>query len=331
MPLAVAIEHQRQQDALLLGVLGSLNRSWSRMTPYLDTSWNKVVGPRVLAATTRGQEDAARLGAAYVPEAMATQGLASSQVATPELATLVGIASDGRPLASLLYGAVVRAGRAMNAGVQAPTALAQGGEWLRQAAITQVSDAGRAGSSLALVSMPSATAWMRMVNPGACSRCIILAGRHYWTEGFKRHPQCRCTMIPTAENIDGDVGTDPRTYFDSLTSAQQDKTFGVSGAQAIRDGADMNQVVNARRNARDSVSTAQVYGRDLLVTTEGVTARGAARTAMLRAGYASETVRVRGSRYARLKVPRLMPESIYQIATDRADALRLLKLYGFIL
>jgi hypothetical protein len=27
---------------------------------------------------------------------------------------------------------------------------------------------------------------------------------------------------------------------------------------------------------------------------------------------------------------RLMPESIYEIAADRADALRLLKLYGYI-
>lgn len=331
MPLPVAIAHQSEQDALLLDVMESLRRSWSRMTPYLDTSWSQVVGPSVLAATRLGQSEAAQLGVAYVPEALAAQGLAASPVATPQVASLVGIASDGRPLSSLLYGAVVQAGRALSAGVAPPTALAKGGDWLRKAAVTQVTDAGRIGSSLAMMSMPSATSWVRMVNPGACSRCIILAGRHYWTEGFKRHPQCRCTMIPTAENIDGDVGTDPRAYFESLTTAQQDATFGEAGAQAIRDGADMNQVVNARRNARDSVSTAQVYGRDLLVSTEGTTVRGSARSAMLRARYASEMVRTRGSRYARLKVPRLMPESIYQIATDRADALRLLKLYGFIL
>jgi hypothetical protein len=37
-----------------------------------------------------------------------------------------------------------------------------------------------------------------------------------------------------------------------------------------------------------------------------------------------------GSKYYRLKSPRLMPESIYQIAKDQDDAKRLLKLYGWV-
>lgn len=53
-------------------------------------------------------------------------------------------------------------------------------------------------------------------------------------------------------------------------------------------------------------------GRDVFVTTEGVTKRGI---------YG----KTRGK-----KPVRLMPESIVSLATDRADAIRLLKLYGYI-
>jgi hypothetical protein len=38
-----------------------------------------------------------------------------------------------------------------------------------------------------------------------------------------------------------------------------------------------------------------------------------------------------GSKYLRLKSPRLMPETIYSIAKDQADAKRLLKLYGWVI
>lgn len=41
--------------------------------------------------------------------------------------------------------------------------------------------------------------------------------------------------------------TGPGDYFESLDRAEQDKIFTKAGAQAIRDRADINQVVNARR------------------------------------------------------------------------------------
>jgi hypothetical protein len=37
-----------------------------------------------------------------------------------------------------------------------------------------------------------------------------------------------------------------------------------------------------------------------------------------------------GSKYYRMKSPRLMPETIYSIAKDQDDAKRLLKLYGWV-
>jgi hypothetical protein len=43
--------------------------------------------------------------------------------------------------------------------------------------------------------------------------------------------------------------TDPQDYFDSMTEEEQNATFGKPDAQAIRDGADMSQVVNAHGKA----------------------------------------------------------------------------------
>ena len=140
-------------------------------------------------------------------------------------------------------------------------------------------------------------------------------------------------------------------YFDRLSREEQDKAFTRAGAEAIRDGADISQVVNARRGARGltpagaritadearmlrggrdrgRLETVDVFGHDLAVTTEGVTTRG---VAGVRLG-AKETGTKQGRRYRSAKPPRLMPESIYKIAgNDRDEAIRLLKRYGYIL
>src|SRR5690606_25790677 len=101
------------------------------------------------------------------------------------------------------------------------------------------------------------------------SRCVILAGRFYRKNtGFQRHPGCDCRHIPASESVAGDLAVDPRAYFDSLTEAEQDKAFTKAGAEAIRAGADIGQVVNARRG----MYTAQGQ----LLTREGTTSRGRA-------------------------------------------------------
>ena len=115
---------------------------------------------------------------------------------------------------------------------------------------------------------------------------------------------------------------------DALDAAQQDAIFTKAGADVIRRGADVAQVVNARAG----MSTAQVatrgpgdrwtasgrltrsstFGQGIYTTTEGMTTRGAAYGA-------------RGG-----KKVRLMPESILEIAEDDAEVLRLLKAHGYL-
>lgn len=255
---------------------------------------------------------AAQQGSASIAPMLAEQGLSTATVGTVATQALSGITSAGYPL-STMFEAV------------------QSGAQLSMLVASTIQDASRNGASLQMAVTPSATSWVRMLNPPSCSRCIILAGRKYpnaggrvfkWVGGkwipehaddgaFERHPQCDCTIIPVSEDTAGDIVTDPMLYFESLSREDQDRTFGAAGAEAIRDGADIFQVVNARRGG--GVRKAQIFGHKAFHTLEGVTKRGVGHRAM-------------GPR----RSVRLMPESIYALAKDRADAIRLLRLYGWI-
>lgn len=216
-------------------------------------------------------------------------------------------------------------------------ALSDAERWLLGAAATAVIDIARAAESAGTTAR-DVGGYVRMLNPPSCSRCAVLAGAFYrWNDGFERHPGCDCRHIPATEAIAGDLSVDPAAYFDSLPTAadldaqhpgmtvkarraaglvSQEDVFTQAGARAIRDGANIGQVVNARRGMR----TAQVFGRDVQITTEGTTRRGLAHK------------RMRSARAHRGTTPvRLMPESIYQAAADRDDAVRLLRLHGYIL
>ena len=162
---------------------------------------------------------------------------------------------------------------------------------------------GRWVAVVAAAAVPAVDGWIRVVSPGACSRCIVLAGRFYaWNAGFARHPLCMCSHAATSSAVAAPES--PAGVFDAMTAAEQDATFGKAGAAAIRAGADIGQVVNARRGME------RAQGR-ALVTREGVTAGGVAG-------------RLLGGR------ARLMPETIMELASDREEAVRLLRAHGYI-
>lgn len=106
-----------------------------------------------------------------------------------------------------------------------------------------VQDAGRAAESVSVTLRPNVY-HVRFVNPPCCARCAILAGRVYrWSDGFERHPGCDCSMIPTT--VASPLRQDPgQLVEDGLVT-------GLSKAdmQALRDGADLNQIVNIRRRS----------------------------------------------------------------------------------
>lgn len=305
----------------------AVSRLWRGMRDDFDASYARVE-PALLAVLFTAQERVADGALAYVPDVL---GDAPAPLYESAGSRFVGVAGDGLPVASMAYGAVVQAKAAVAQGLDVAEALARGGRHLTLSAGTMLSDTGRAAEKVS-GGAHRVKMWTRMLNPPSCGRCVILAGKtSRQSEAFDRHPGCDCRNVPASEDTGDDARTDPKAYLDGLSEAEQDKVLGsAANGQAFRDGADMNQLINAYRR-KGAVRAAQVNGRGIKYTREGTTRRGHAYWQMSQAQYVREQSVFRdGTKYYRLKAPRLMPETIYSTAKDPADAKRLLKLYGWI-
>lgn len=350
--LRVALAHYRRQVTLARRAAAEVGRLWSRVDrDAIGPSWAASV-PAAVQILSTAQALAAASSSVYLDDVLEAQGIDPAAEGRIQVAAFAGVASDGRDLASLLYQPAITALTGVQRGETVPRSLAGGRLALDMIVRTQVADAGRTADGVAVVARREVGGYVRLLSPPSCSRCVLLAGKWYrWNAGFLRHPRCDCRHIPAAEDTSEELATDPRKYFDSLSREEQDRAFTQAGAEAIRDGADISQVVNTRRGARGlapagarltaaevkvlrggrdrgRLEPTDVFGHDLLVTTEGVTTRG---VAGVRLG-AKETGTKQGRRYRSAKGVRLMPESIYKIAgNDRDEAIRLLKRYGYIL
>ncbi|MFG3050331.1 hypothetical protein ACGFZP_05155 [Kitasatospora sp. NPDC048239] len=318
-------------------VLGAV-REWRTLdADDLTGSWEAAM-PRLQAVLSAGQLVAAGAAQAYTDTALAAQGVpaAPSRI---DPAAFARTAVDGRSLVSLLYLPVIDTEQALAEGASTQEAFGVGERKLRMLVDTEVADAGRAADGVGITANRRSRGYVRMISGGACGRCALLAGKEYaFNRGFQRHPHCHCTHVP----IGGRTGFRGRTlnardYFDSLTPAQQSRAFTVAGARAIRDGADITAVVNARRGVttigswvRDDVThrgrvvRMGTPGRQVTTTTEGTTRRGLAARRLR--DLDADKARGRGAR----RVNRLTPEAIYRLASDRDDAIRLLHRFGYL-
>lgn len=353
--LALAQAHRVRQQQIALAATQQTARLWA----FLDLadllgSWVSV-SPRLVQLVTAALIEASRGSQDYVSAAVRMWGADPDPAGQVAEWTFAQTASDGRPLDTLLDQPVLEAQAFVDQGMDAAQAKAIGQRHLDRIVATQVADAARVPTGVAQVNDRTVRGWIRMLQPPSCSRCVILAGKFYAVNrGFDRHPKCDCVHISAAEYLP-DLATDPKRYFDSLDEAEQDRIFTIAGARAIRDGADIAQVVNARRGAtgigyaagrltaeertmlrggrkRGHLDTTNVLGHDLFVTTEASTTRGIAGT---RLGAREVGKKVAGSRYRRAQVPRLMPESIYaeaeRLGWSRDETIRQLQRFGYIL
>lgn len=323
-----ALAYSSEQRAEIGAALASVSRLWRRMGPDFDRSYARVE-PDLLRVLFTAQERVADGALAYVPAVLGDA--APEPVYASAGSRFVGVAGDGLPVASMAYGAVIQAKQAVAVGASVAEALAQGGRHLTLSSGTLLSDTGRSAEKVS-GGAHRVTTWTRMLTPPSCGRCVILAGRvTRQREAFDRHPGCDCRNVPSTEDTGADARTDPRAYLEELSADEQDRVLGSkANGQAFRDGADMNQLINAYRKA-GAVRPGQINGVGIKYTREGTTRRGHAYWQMSQAGYIKEQGVFRnGSKYYRLKSPRLMPETIYSIAKDQADAKRLLKLYGWV-
>jgi hypothetical protein len=185
-------------------------------------------------------------------------------------AAFAGAAADGRPLATLLRSPFITARQALDNGRSLRDARRAGEAQLQRLARTEVGNTARLADGLAIAAHPAVIGYARKVSLPACGRCIQLAGRVYpRSADFRRHPQCNCGHRPV---FDGEepVFPDPDDLFSYLSHAEQDAAFTKAGADAIRAGADISQVVNV------TTRRAGLYGPGDRFTFEGTTRRGLA-------------------------------------------------------
>ncbi|MFF7191778.1 hypothetical protein ACFZAR_43055 [Streptomyces sp. NPDC008222] len=311
---------------------------WRQLdTADLSGSWLRGIGDAMVRALAAGQMLASSTGQQYVDAMVAADGLQSSYedgASTVQYRQLSGTASDGRALDSLLYLPVIRTKTLIQGGLTLQEAMLGGLAQLQSIVASEVADAGRGAAGVAMVANRTVTGYVRMVRSGACARCVILAGRWYrWNADFQRHRRCQCYGVPATESRPG-RHTNPMGFFNSLSRAEQDRRFGLGGAEAIRNGADIYSVVNASR----STFTVDAYGRKVVASFEGTSRRGDFYRQMLR-----EAEQKTGQRFARsradveqglprfrLKTPRLTPGEIFRLSEDRNELIRLLRRFGYL-
>lgn len=234
-----------------------------------DSGWNRV-GASLTATVTTAQYQAARGGIDYLPQVLAETGQDASRLESISAAAFAGTNRWGAPVESILRTAVIRSKQAVAAGFAPSAALLQGRRFLDTAVPSLLADSDRSAVQAGLTSAGIA-GYVRMLNAPSCHRCIILAGRWYrWNKGFQRHPLCDCRHIPAAENMAGDLTTDPYAAFNAMSEAEQDAAWGKSSARAIRDGADIYRVSNVKTRGLTSERSARNFGTPSKMTLDDI-------------------------------------------------------------
>lgn len=265
-----AISHYQDQQAISVGAARAVESLWAGMTDDFDASWS-AISPRVYETASAGQFAAATSGIAYTAAVLEETGVDAPAEARVNARGFVGSTKDGRPLATLLDGAVYRAKALVGEGLTAAAALQSARTWLGGAVLDATREADRQAVSASIAVRPAVQGWVRMLNPPSCKFCITLAGKWFrWNEGFPSHPHCDCRHIPAQEAAAGDLTIDPYAYFRSLDPKMQDRLFGKSDAQAIRDGGDIYRVVNTRSRGLSTAKQARKFGTPSRMTVDDV-------------------------------------------------------------
>lgn len=345
----IAFAHQNNRIALAHATAARTMKLWRRISVAdLDAHWS-LIAPQMVAQIVAAQTEAASQSTEFL-----TAMDASYPTFTPKPAAIVpqaftNVMGDGREIAPALYGAITNTKTAIGGGMSPGRAFEVGANFIALITQAAVTDMGRAADQVLSVGK-TYTYYIRCVNGAACSRCAVLAGIYSAEEAFQRHVHCMCTTAPITTSAPAKVPdgfhTTPDSYFESLSTAAQDRVFTKDGAEAIRQGADIAKVVNARRGAYGlagpSLSergglkprlTAVTIGKKadgsplkVFATNEGRFRGDFRKSENLRGALADQQ-----GRYTRTTTLRLMPEQIRLMAANDHDRFReLLKRYGYL-
>jgi hypothetical protein len=305
----LARNHRRRQQQIAKKAVVDARRLWR----FGD--W-PAVARQALTLMRSALAEAGRGSQLYVAATVRAWGETPDPYGTVAEHVMSMSASDGRPLESLLDVPDRTVRRLVDDGATLEQARAQGEAQLDRIVATQVQDAARITTGVALANDTAIKGYVRHLTLPSCNRCIILAGVFYrWSDGFKRHPNCDCIHIPAA------VSAEPlsaKAIFDSLSDEERRKAgWSGSDVRAIEDGADLAQVTNAHR----ALKSVTIAGREVRTTKVGTSKRA----------LAGQRLRAAGQR----RPVRLTPESIYLEAHrqrwNREQTLDALRLHGYIL
>lgn len=330
-PAEVALDHYRDRQKLVHAVGHVAGQMWSEVDPALIVpTWTAQL-PELTAVVAGAQLGAARPADAYLDEVLVAQEIDAASVGAIAPESFAGAASDARGLLGLLQSPAFAALQAIGSGHPVDRAMAAGRANLDMLVRTQVADAGRLADQVALTARPAVTGYVRVANGPTCSRCMILVGQTYrWSQGFQRHPRCDCMHLPTLIARAATLRQDPAQLYARMSPTERTYAgYSQADQQAIADGADIGQVVNARRG---------MVTAGARTTTEGTTVRGLyggyhvdPATGQLTKRSRDELVRGANSRVRRAATPRLSVDGIYRLAgEDREAALALLREQGYI-
>lgn len=311
---SAAVDYYNEVDRLGARANQVSQDAWKSVDPKnIRESWQRVAA-QLSVSVSAAQVTAAVAGSSYGARTLASQGLYTPPSGWVNPRAFGGYSSSGVALEQALQGAAPRTLRQIANGADVGAAMASGQKLAGHIAQTQVVDAGRSAAGVDTFARQG-VGYVRMADPGACDRCIILAGKVFSNnEGFLRHPNCSCIHVQTSTQAANDEGlvSDPYEHFSSLSEDEQNAAFTKSGAQAIRDGSDIFQVTNSRTGLSypgTSLDGTRRGQRASLTTTAGSTRR-------------AHTGGIKN---------RLTPDAIYQQGLPRDQTLQLLREQGYLL
>lgn len=185
----IALRYYRQQQRITRRAADRVQELWRNLDPSdLSGSWRVSIGPRAVTVVAAAQLASASSADEYVDAVVDAEGGESDRAGRTRPEAFAGVAADGRSLEDLLYLPIITSKTRIAAGQGVDDALLAG---LRQAlrlSSSEVTQAGRGAVGSSMVGQRTIQGYVRVVNPPACSRCVILAGREYgWNRGFQRH------------------------------------------------------------------------------------------------------------------------------------------------
>lgn len=293
------------------------DKTWKGVDPLrVRESWNRTNVDFITlfaALQTRAASDA--MDASTLMLAEQDDYVRPDGIANPK-AFGTGFAPSGIDLESYFSIPVTRTLQAIKSGVGESDAMQIGRATLRQMSTQALEDTSVSAMGVS-ITQRAGVGYVRVESPDCCPRCAILAGKYFrHSQNFLRHPKCHGTTIPCKGRDKAEKQgwiTDPMDRFNRMSEAEQDRVFGHADAQAIRDGADIYQVVNAHRGMRPVGR-----GNISMTTSEGTSRYGWSRM-------------IRKYEYGQKQRRRLTPEGIYSFNLPREQTIELLKREGYIL